>query len=62
MSKWLSRKEGFKNALDYIQGRATGKISSLITPWPKFNDATTNGIEWKHLMLLQEDPVVLKQV
>ena len=56
MSKWLSRKEGFKNALDYIQGRATGKISSLITPWPKFNDATTNGIEWKTLNVIAGRP------
>lgn len=56
MSKWLSRKEGFKNALDYIQGRSSGKISSLITPWAKFNDATTNGIEWKTLNVIAGRP------
>jgi len=53
---WLSRKEGFTRALKYIDGRSKGVISSVLTPWPKFNDATTNGIEWNTLSVIGGRP------
>lgn len=53
---WKSRKEGFQKALEYIKGRADGKITSILTPWAKFNDATTNGIEWNTLTVIAGRP------
>ncbi len=47
--KWASQKQGFQESLKYLQGRMRGSIKSLRTPWPKFNDATTDGIEWNTL-------------
>lgn len=44
--KWQSQKKGFQEALEYIDGRRKGLIKSFKTPWSKFNDATTDGIEW----------------
>jgi len=42
--KWNSQREGFQDSLKYLQGRMQGHIKSLKTPWPKFNDATPDGI------------------
>lgn len=53
---WISRKEGFRKAIKYMQGRATGKISSMLTPWDKFNDATVNGLEWHSLNVIGGRP------
>jgi len=43
---WKSQREGFSDSLKYLKGRMLGSIKSLRTPWVKFNDATTDGIEW----------------
>jgi hypothetical protein len=43
---WKSQKEGLADSLNYLKGRMLGSIKSLRTPWEKFNDATTDGIEW----------------
>ncbi len=44
---WKNQKAGYLEALEYIKGRREGVITSLKTPWLKFNDATTDGIEWE---------------
>ena len=36
----------FNEALKYMYRRQTGEEKSIYTPWPKFNDATTDGLEW----------------
>jgi len=43
---WKSQKEGLSDSLSYLRGRMLGSIKSLRTPWDKFNDATTDGLEW----------------
>lgn len=43
---WKSQREGFKDSLAYLQGRMKGEIKSIRTPWKKWNDASTDGIEW----------------
>jgi len=43
---WKNQKSGFQEALAYIKGRQQGLITSFKTPWPKVNDATTDGLEW----------------
>jgi len=53
---WIPRKDGFKKALEYMKGRANGSIKSVQTPWPKFNDATTNGLEWNTLSVIGGRP------
>ncbi len=54
--KWNSQREGFQDSLKYLQGRMHGQIKSLKTPWPKFNDATTDGIEWNTLTVIGGRP------
>lgn len=44
---WKSQKDGFVDSLSYMQGRMKGEITSIKTPWPKWNDAATDGIEWQ---------------
>lgn len=43
---WKTQRDGFKESLSYMQGRMKGEIRSIKTPWPKWNDAGTDGIEW----------------
>ena len=54
--KWNSQREGFQESLKYLQGRMQGHIKSLKTPWPKFNDATTDGIEWNTFTVIGGRP------
>jgi replicative DNA helicase len=54
--KWNSQKEGFTESLVYINGLRKGTIKTLQTPWPKFNDALTNGIEWNTMMVIGGRP------
>jgi len=49
---WKGQKDGFVQALEYMKGRKDGVIKSIKTPWPKFNDAATNGIEWNTLTVI----------
>jgi replicative DNA helicase len=53
---WKSHKEGFQQSLEYMQGRMEGRIKSIKTPWDKFNDATTDGIEWHSLTVIGGRP------
>ena len=54
--KWSSQRDGFKQSLEYLQGRMNGQIKSLKTPWAKFNDDTTDGIEWNTLTVIGGRP------
>ena len=49
---WKGQRDGFTEALHYMQGRQKGLIKSIRTPWPKFNDAGTDGIEWNTLTVI----------
>jgi replicative DNA helicase len=49
---WKGQRDGFTEALQYMQGRQKGIIKSIKTPWPKFNDAGTDGIEWNTLTVI----------
>lgn len=53
---WTSQREGFLDSLNYIKGRKEGLIKSLKTPWVKFNDATTDGIEWNSTTVIGGRP------
>jgi len=53
---WKSQKEGFLESLNYMKGRKEGHIRSIKTPWAKFNDATTDGIEWNSLTVIGGRP------
>lgn len=53
---WRSQRDGFTESLKYMQGRMTGEIKSIKTPWPKFNDAGTDGIEWNSTTVIGGRP------
>jgi replicative DNA helicase len=53
---WKSQKQSFKQSLEYMRGRMEGRIKSIKTPWSKFNDATTDGIEWNSLTVIGGRP------
>lgn len=56
MPKWRHVKKSFDDSLVYIKGRKDGTIKSFRTPWPKFNDATVDGIEWNSLTVIGGRP------
>lgn len=53
---WRSQKVAFEESLEYMKGRMDGSITSIITPWKKFNDATVNGLEWNSINLIAARP------
>jgi len=58
--KWRTQKDSFQDALDYMRGRKDGDITSIKTPWPKFNDAITDGIEWNSTTVIAARPATGK--
>lgn len=58
--KWKSLKSAYQEGLDYMQGRQSGIITSLKTPWLKFNDATADGIEWNSTTVIAARPATGK--
>lgn len=48
--------ESYDKALEYSLKRSTGEIRSLKTPWPSFNEATMDGIEWNSLTVIAGRP------
>lgn len=50
--RWKTQKDGFQESLIYLKGRKDGIIKSIKTPWQRFNNATTDGIEWHSLTLI----------
>lgn len=53
---WNGQHTAFQDALKYMLNRQTGKEKSIYTPWPKFNDATTDGLEWNTLTVIGGRP------
>lgn len=53
---WKDQKQGFLDSLVYLKGRKDGHIRSLKTPWEKFNDATTDGLEWHSMTVIGGRP------
>jgi len=53
---WKSQKEGYNDSLRYLKGRMEGVIKSIKTPWDKFNDATTDGLEWHSMTVIGGRP------
>lgn len=45
-TKWKTKREGYLNALNYLEDRRTGKVTSLKTSSPKINSAMCDGFEW----------------
>lgn len=60
--RWKSQKDGFQESLMYMKGRQEGTIKSLLTPWEKFNDAGTAGIEWNTITIIAARPAGGKTV
>lgn len=56
MKLWKTQKEGLQESLQYLKDRKDGKITSIKTPWSKFNDATTDGLEWNTLTVIGGRP------
>lgn len=53
---WKGQKDGFQESLHYLKGRKEGIIKSLKTPWARFNDATTDGVEWNSMTVIGGRP------
>jgi replicative DNA helicase len=53
---WKSQKDGFADSLQYLKGRMEGSIKSIKTSWKKFNDATTDGLEWHSMTVIGGRP------
>lgn len=53
---WSSQAASFTEALTYMQKRQLGEEKSIYTPWPKFNDAVTDGLEWNTLTVIGGRP------
>ena len=53
---WKNQREAYRESLKYLKGRMDGDIRSLKTPWSKFNDASTDGLEWHSMTVIGGRP------
>jgi len=53
---WVGKHNSFNEALKYMQRRQQGLEKSIYTPWSKFNDAATDGLEWNTLTVMGGRP------
>jgi len=53
---WVGQHAAFTEALKYMNARQKGEEKSIYTPWPKFNDAATDGLEWNTLTVIGGRP------
>ena len=53
---WDGQYQAFNEALKYMLARQSGKEKAIQTPWPKFNDAVTDGLEWNTLTVIGGRP------
>lgn len=56
VESWIGQYAAFNEALKYMYKRQNGEEKSIYTPWPKFNDATTDGLEWNTLTVIGGRP------
>jgi len=54
--KWIPKTRQRQEALQYIDDRRHGRITSFITPWDKINDVTCDGIEWGTVTVIAARP------
>ena len=54
--EWDGQYHAFNEALKYMLARQSGTEKSVQTPWPKFNDAITDGLEWNTLTVIGGRP------
>lgn len=54
--EWLHISEIYTMGLQYMKGRKEGIIKSIRTPWPSFNDAGMDGIEWNTILVIAGRP------
>ena len=54
--KPVSERDSLQKALAKIKARRQGKLPSLVTAWPKFNDAFCDGLEWKTITVIGARP------
>ena len=52
----VGQKQAFQEALNEMVGRREGTITSFATPWPRVNDAGTDGFEWHSMTVLGGRP------
>jgi replicative DNA helicase len=53
---WSGQHQSFNEALKYMKNRQQGVEKSILTPWPKFNEAMVDGMEWKSMMVIAGRP------
>ena len=53
---WGGQHQAFNDALKYMKNRQSGLEKSIYTTWPKFNDATVDGLEWNSLTVIAARP------
>ena len=53
---WAGQYQDFNEARKYMNNRMHGEERSILTPWSKFNDAGTDGIEWNTLTVIGGRP------
>jgi len=56
VKRWEGQYQSFNEALKYMLDRQNGKEKSIYTPWAKFNDAVTDGLEWNTLTVIGGRP------
>ena len=52
----VSERDALAKALHKMKARRSGKLPSLISAWPKFNDAFCDGLEWRTITVVGARP------
>ena len=52
----VSEREALKKAIYKLDARRKGKLKSLKSAWPKFNDAFCDGLEWRTITVVGARP------
>jgi len=60
VKRWKPRSAYYVKTLEYLKGRMNGSIRSMKTPWERFNDAGTDGIEWGTTLIIGGRPGAYK--
>ena len=52
----VSERSSLEKGLRKMKARREGKLPSLISIWPKFNDAFCDGLEWRTITVVGARP------